>query len=210
MKYILSLKNFFFRSACLLMAVAVFCVVTLTNSPNAYAESLTLFTASTPLAAYWTAPVLAKQPDVLTQLKAEFMPQLYEILTPEQEAMFEEAISGGTSFRRTFKNLMLTPEQKREIKQVLNSVPKRDLFASLTPTQKKGLFLKKKEAFMPSSDEIIERINDKMPAGASVPEEVQTKIETGIKKRDEFMPSAETIMEKIEAGIEDVKEALDD
>ncbi len=205
MQSVSSLKVTSAKAICFLTAVVMFFIVSFTNMGAAHADSLKV-SATQP---FYLLEV-ATQPDVISQLKAEFMPQLNEILTPRQEKLFEEAVSGGTSFRKAFKNLMLTPDQKQEIKVALNSVPKKDLFASLTPTQKKELFLKKKEAFMPSSEEIIDRINTGMPAGESVSKEIQTKIETGLKKRDEFMPSAETIMEKIEAGIENVKESLGD
>ncbi len=205
MQHVLSLKSIRSKIVCLLVAAAVFCITSLTNVHQAYAGSLV---SSSMYSGYVAAAAVAKQADVLTQLKAEVLPQLYEILTPEQEALFEDAISGGITFRKAFKNLMLTPEQKRELKTVLNSVPKKDLFASLTPMQKKELFLSKKDAFMPSSEEIIERINKGMPAGESVSGEVQAKIETGIKKRDEFRPSSETIMKKVEAGLESAKESL--
>ena len=101
----------------------------------------------------------------LKQVKSEVMPKLSEILTPRQQKMFEDRISSGESFRRTFRSLMLTPDQKREIKSVINTIPRRDAFAALSPMEKKELFLKKKEVFMPSSEEIIDKIEAKSPAG---------------------------------------------
>lgn len=148
--------------------------------------------------------------DPLSRLKAEVVPGLMEVLTPRQEELFAADIANGISFRRTFRDLMLTSEQKHELKVVLNSVPERNLFASLTPVQKKELFLQKKDAFMPTSEDIVDRINAGMPPGESISEEVQTKIEAGINKRDEFMPSSESIMDKIKASVESVKESLDD
>ena len=42
---------------------------------------------------------------------------------------------------------MLTSDQKRGIKTVLSTIPKKDTFASLTPTEKKEAFLGKKGIF---------------------------------------------------------------
>ena len=201
----------------LIVAISVFWLGSLAMASGAYAGQLIpagwsvtdFFRGSTAKTDISLAGVTA-QPDPLSQLKAEVVPELIEILTPSQEMLFEEAIANGNSFRKTFKDLMLTPKQKRELKVVLSSVPKRDLFASLTPVQKKEIFLKKKDAFMPTSEEIVDRINEGMPPGESVSEEVKTKIETGIRKRDEFMPSSESIVDKIKAGVESVKESLGD
>lgn len=157
---------------------------------------------------YFAAATTAEQ-DLLKELQTDVLPQLTAILTPQQLGTFETDISGGDSFRKTFKALMLTPEQKREIKTVLSSIPQKDAFASLTPGQKKLLFLKKKEAFMPSSEEIIDKINaGKAGEGGTVSKAVQDKIEEGIKARDESMPSSKSIMDKIEAGIESFKAGL--
>lgn len=144
------------------------------------------------------------------QLKSEVMPRLSEILTPRQQEMFQESIAGGESFRKTFRSLMLTPDQKREIKSVINTIPRRDAFAALTPVEKKELFLKKKEVFMPSSEEIIDKIKAKSPEGVEVPEEIQEKIKTGVKMRDTFMPTSEEIMDKIKAGMENAEKGLEE
>lgn len=147
------------------------------------------------------------------QLKSEVIPRLSEILTPRQEEMLKESISDGESFRKTFRSLMLTPDQKQEIKSVINTIPRRDAFAALTPLEKKELFLKKKEAFMPSSEDIIDRIKAKNPEGVEVPKEIQEKIKASVKMRDTFMPTSEAIMEKVKAGMEnaetDLKEMKD-
>lgn len=189
---------------------------TLTSVSSAYAGTVTpvsdlLFKIS-PLyvTSYIATDAPPAKPDVLSQLKATVMPHLTEILTPEQLAMFETNISGGGSFRKTFKSLMLTPTQKGEIKTLLSSVTQKGALASLTPDQKKELFMKKKEAFMPFSEEIIDKINAGKADGTSVSQEVQDKIEKGIKARDTFMPSPESIMEKIESSIESVKAGIED
>jgi hypothetical protein len=151
----------------------------------------------------------ADETSAFKQLKSEVMPRLSEILTPRQQEMFKESISSGESFRKTFRSLMLTPDQKREIKSVINTVPRRDAFAALTPIEKKELFLKKKEVFMPSSEEIIDKIKAKTPEGVEIPEEIQEKIKTGVKMRDTFMPTSEEIMDKIKAGMENAEKGLD-
>ena len=206
------------KLAGLIVAIFVFLLGSLAMASGAYAgrfiptgSNITdFFRGSTTETDVATTSLASKPVDPISQLKAEVVPELIEILTPRQEALFEAEIAEGTSFRKTFKDLMLTSEQKHEIKAVLSSVPKRDLFASLTPVQKKELFLQKKEAFIPTSEEIIDRINTGMPPGETVSEEVKAKIEAGINKRDESMPSSETIMDKIKAGIENVKESLED
>lgn len=144
------------------------------------------------------------------QLKSEVIPRLSEILTPRQQEMFKASISDGESFRKTFRSLMLTPDQKREIKSVINTIPRRDAFAALTPLEKKELFLKKKEVFMPSSEDIIDKIKAKTPEGVDVPEEVQDKIKAGVEMRDKFMPTSEEIMEKVKMGMEKASKSLDD
>lgn len=144
------------------------------------------------------------------QLKSDVIPRLGEILTPRQREMFEDSISSGESFRKTFRSLMLTSDQKRQIKSVINTIPRKDAFAALTPMEKKELFLKKKEVYMPSSEEIIDKIKAKTPEGVEVPEEIQEKIKAGVDMRDTFMPSSEEIMDKIKAGMEKAGEGLDD
>jgi hypothetical protein len=146
----------------------------------------------------------------LKQLKSEVVPQLVEILTPRQREMFESNILEGESFRKTFRSLMLTPEQKREIKSVINTIPRRDAFAALSPMEKKELFLKKKEVFMPSSEEIIDKIESNIPEGVEVPEAVKDKIKTGVEMRDKYMPSSEEIMDKIKAGMEKAEASIED
>ena len=100
--------------------------------------------------------------DFMKHLQDEFLPQIENILYPEQREQFKQAIADGTSFRKAFKSLTLSPEQKAELGTLLKSLPKKDIFASLTPDQKKQLFMKKREMFMPTAEEISERISDKL------------------------------------------------
>lgn len=166
---------------------------------------------------FWVPPLhLADAPaaiskDLITQLETEILPQLESIFTPEQREQFKTSVSNGTSFRKAFKSLMLTPEQKTQLKTLLKSVSKKDAFASLTPEQKKQLFLKKKEMFMPTSAEITDKIDAKMKAkGTTLPEGVKEKIEAGMKKKDTFMPTPESISETINAGMTMLKDKLQD
>jgi len=142
-------------------------------------------------------------------LKSEVMPRLSEILTPRQQELFRDSIADGESFRKTFRSLMLTPDQKREIKSVINTIPRKDAFAALTPVEKKELFLKKKEVFMPSSEEIIEKIEAKQPEGVGVSDEIKDKIKKGVEMRDTFMPTSEEIMDKIKTGMEEAEKGLE-
>lgn len=165
------------------------------------------------LVGFWgdrPSQAIAAGPDRLTQLKRDVLPQLEAVLTPLQREVLETNISKGDSFRKTFKTLMLTPQQKHQIKDILRTVPQRNAFAALTPVEKKKLFVQKKEEFMPTSDEILERVKAaKLEKGETVSEDVQAKIEQGVKMRDTFMPSAETIMERIEQKIEAVDDSLE-
>ena len=199
-------RTLVFVMACL----AIMLGTSLTAVGEAYAGTLpAVGMAPIEMRSIALATATPAQQDLLKELQADVLPQLVEILTPQQLETFEADIYKGDSFRKTFKALMLTPEQKREIKIVLSSIPQKDAFASLTPGQKKELFLKKKEVFMPSSEEIIDKINaGKAGEGGTVSKAVQDKIEKGIKARDESMPSSKSIMDKIEAGIESFKAGM--
>lgn len=149
--------------------------------------------------------------DLMTQLESEILPKLESIFTPDQREQFKMNVANGTSFRKAFKSLMLTPAQKTELKTLLKSVPKKDALASLTPEQKKQLFLKKKEMFMPTSEAITDKINTGMKSkGVSLPEGVKEKIDAAMKKKDAFMPTAESITEKINAGMNKLKDEMKD
>ena len=112
-----------------------------------------------PLLADASTSVPAKQTteDVIEQLKTEFLPQLESILTPEQREKFQSAIvDDKTSLRKAFKEVTLTPEQKTKIAMTLKSLPKKDILKSLTPEQKKEFFMRKRDFFAPTADEIAE------------------------------------------------------
>ena len=112
-----------------------------------------------PLLADSSTSMPAKQTaeDVIEQLKTEFLPQLESILTPEQREKFQSAIvDDKTSLRKAFKEVTLTPEQKTKLAMTLKSLPKKDIFKSLTPEQKKEFFMRKRDFFAPTADEIAE------------------------------------------------------
>ena len=102
-----------------------------------------------------------QQQELLKQLETDVLPQVESILSPEQRERFKTAISDGTSFRKAFKSLSLTSEQKAELGKLFKSLPKKDIFASLTPAQKQQLFMSKKEIFIPTPAEISEKIKEK-------------------------------------------------
>jgi hypothetical protein len=82
--------------------------------------------------------------NLLTKLETEIIPQIESVLTPEQQAEFATKVAAGTSFRKAFKAVTLTPAQKTKLSAVFKAIPKKDIFATLTPAQKKQLFLKNK------------------------------------------------------------------
>ncbi len=87
--------------------------------------------------------------DPFAELKAKVVPELESILTPEQRTQLDDAIANGTSLKKAFKSIALTPEQKGKVGMMMKSVPK-DFFTSLTPEQKRELFMQKKDFFMAS------------------------------------------------------------
>ena len=132
--------------------------------------------------------VAVSKPDetttLLKQLETEILPQIESVLTPEQQSEFAAKVAAGTSFRKAFKAITLTPTQKSKLSTVFKSIPKKDIFATLTPAQKKQLFLKNKQLFIPSSEEI----GAKITAGMKM-----------AKDKSPLAPSAESIIEKINA-----------
>lgn len=127
------------------------CIMVLLNlvvAGAAQAQPLSAISFSVPNVA------LTGQNDVLEQLKKDVLPQLESILTPEQRQQFKTAVADGTSFRKAFKSLSLNPDQKAKLGTLFKSLPKKDIFTSLTPEQKKQLFMNKKELFMPTPEEI--------------------------------------------------------
>jgi len=158
---------------------------------------------------------LAGTPDnttsLLTQLESEILPKLENILFPEQREQFKTAVAEGASFRKAFKSLTLNPEQKSKIKALLKELPATDAFASLTPEQKKQLFMKKKESFMPTSEEIAEKINAgmKMKEG-SLPANISEKISEKMKGKESYIPTPEAISKKISDGMKTIQSKVEE
>ena len=94
------------------------------------------------------------QEDVIGQLKAKVLPQIQNILTPEQQEQLETAIVKGTSMRKAFKSLTLSPKQKTQLAAVFKSLPKKEIFATMTPEQKRDFFMNK--AFFKPPEEVTE------------------------------------------------------
>lgn len=97
------------------------------------------------------------QKDAMAQLKEKMLPQIQNMLTAEQEDQLETAMtSGKISMRKAFKSLSLTTAQKKQLATVFKTLPKKELFSSMTPEQKREFFMKKKELFIPTPEEIAE------------------------------------------------------
>jgi hypothetical protein len=157
-----------------------------------------------------------EQQAFMQQLENKYLPEMEDILFPEQREKFEEVMQEGYSIRKAFHEMYLTPEQKTELASVIRQFPKGQVFASLTPEQKKELFMKKKEMFIPTAEEIQEKIKAGMEAKeefapdapgsefAPTAEEIAEKIKAGFDKKKEFMPSIEEIKEKIAEQMEEL------
>jgi Spy/CpxP family protein refolding chaperone len=173
-----------------------------------------------PLALPWFQDVdlTASQQELMEQLESQYVPKIEAILFPNQRENFEKAIQEGYSLRKAFKSMALTLEQKSQLAATMKAIPKQELFAALTPEQKKEVFMKKKELFTPTPEEIMEKIQTGMKAKekfapdvpgaemAPTAEEISKKIQMGLDKKKEFMPSLEEIQEKISEKIESLTE----
>ncbi|HIK44207.1 MAG TPA: hypothetical protein IGR64_04885 [Leptolyngbyaceae cyanobacterium M65_K2018_010] len=173
-----------------------------------------------PLALPWLQDIdlTADQQELMEQLESKYVPEIEAILFPDQREKFEKAVQEGYSMRKTFKLMALTPKQKADLAATMKSIPKKELFASLTPDQKKEIFIKKKELFMPTPEEIVEKIEAGMKAKetfkpdvpgaemAPTAEEIKEKIKLGLEKKKEFMPSLDEIKAKITEKMESLSE----
>jgi hypothetical protein len=201
---------------CLAMVLCVLVVLTLAVSP-ARAKSLPF---SLPF--FDDIDLTKEQSALMEQLESKYVPEIESILFPNQREKFEQAIQDGLSLRKAFKTMALTPEQKVELAATMKTVPKGELFAALTPEQKKEVFMKKKEMFMPTPEEIAEKIKTGMQSKeafaadapvdptALTPDEVAEKVKLGLDKKKEFMPSMEEIQAKISAKMEAMTTAADE
>ena len=111
--------------------------------------------AAPSIAATTTAPAIETGVDAIEQLKTTILPQIQNILTPEQQKQLETAVvSDKGSIRKAFKSLILTPDQKTKLAAVFKSLPKKEMFTAMTPAQKRQFFMTKKEIFLPTTEEI--------------------------------------------------------
>ncbi len=82
------------------------------------------------------------------------------------------------------------------------SMPSLDDLTSMTPTEKKQFFLKKKGALIPTTEEITGKIEAGFKTkGMELPAGVKAKIDAGLKRKSSFIPSPEAIAKKIEAAM---------
>lgn len=135
------------------LLVSIFaCLIVLVNlvvAGTAQAQSVTALSRGA------TVEQTEARQEVMDKIKAQFLPELESILTPEQRDAFKTAVvDEKMSLRKAFKSMALSPDQKTKLATVFKSLPKKDFLNSLTPEQKKQFFMQKKEMFMPTADEI--------------------------------------------------------
>ena len=129
------------------------CLIVLLNLVVAHAAQAQV-TASPPSA---TVEQTKARQEVMEKIKTEFLPQLESILTPEQRDGLESAVvEEKMSLRKAFKSMALSPDQKTKLAAAFKALPTKDFLNSLTPEQKQQFFMKKKEMFIPTADEIAE------------------------------------------------------
>lgn len=153
---------------------------------------------------------------ILKQVKEEILPQFETILTPAQRDRLQtEIVDAKASLRKAFKKIALSTDQKTKLATVFKTLPKKDVFAALTPEQKKGLFSKKD--FMPTPEAISDKINAKMQMakdkGAMMPtsEAISQKINAKMKLAQEKAATKAapvSIGEKVTEAIEAIKSAV--
>lgn len=103
---------------------------------------------------------LEEEDAIYEKLKNDFFPVIVKVLTPEQRTLFKTALEEKGSIRKAFKKVPLTPRQKEQLSAAFKTISKDNILASLTPTQKIQLFIKKKELFRSSLEEIAEKISE--------------------------------------------------
>ncbi|MBW4580786.1 MAG: hypothetical protein KME42_14565 [Tildeniella nuda ZEHNDER 1965/U140] len=159
--------------ACAIMTLSLVGAVGVAQMQPAVAGLLPLLGAET-----------TASPDaILEQVKNQILPQFESILSPEQRDRLQaEIVDEKVSLRKAFKKLALSIDQKTKLAMAFKSLPKKDILATLTPEQKKGLFSKKD--FMPTPEAISDKINAKMKMA---------------KEKGAMMPTAEEISQKISA-----------
>lgn len=130
------------------------------------------------------------------KLKTDVLPQLEDLLSPEQIAAFDQALETG-NLRKAFDAADLTMEQKDQVSALVKSLPKGSLSALAADkqefflSQKEGAF--DKEQFMPDFKAIQEKKKAFMPDF----EAIQAK-------KKAFMPDFEAIQAKKKAFMPDI------
>lgn len=189
------LKRFFTVVFCTLI------VLTLAVSP----VSAKPFSFSLP---FFDDNFTAEQTALIEDLRSKYVPEIENILFPEQRETFRQSIQEGYSLRKAFRRIALTLEQKGELASMMKTIPMGELFAALTPEQKKEVFMNKKDMFIPTPEDIAEKIKMGMESKSTYapedadsvsasPEEIAEKIKLGFDKKKEFMPSMEDIKAEI-------------
>ncbi|PSB24466.1 hypothetical protein [Stenomitos frigidus] len=146
---------------------------------------------------------------LLEQMRSQLLPQFESILSSEQRDRLQaEIVDAKASLRKAFKKIALSTDQKTKLASVFKSLPKKDIFASLTPEQKKGLF-SKKEMFMPTPEAISDKINAKMqmakdngammPTSAEISQKISAKMQLAKDKAAAKMAPAPTVEKATEA-----------
>ncbi|MBF2003600.1 MAG: hypothetical protein IGS38_23120 [Synechococcales cyanobacterium M58_A2018_015] len=177
-----------------LMVVAICLLMLINLAVTSVAQAQSLVAIDIP-----GLELTSQQQDFLNQLETKILPQLENILTPEQKQQLQAALSeGGLNLRKIVQSLSLTPDQKDQLSAVFKSLPKDDLFADLTPEQKRQFFLQKKQYFMPTAEEISERISTKMKLKEDM-----------MGTKNGFAPTAEEIGERISAKMKLFKSKLE-
>lgn len=131
------------------------------------------------------------------KLKTDVLPQLEDLLSPEQIAAFDQALETG-NLRKAFDAADLTMEQKDQVSALVKSLPKGSLSALAADkqefflSQKEGAF--DKEQFMPDFKAIQEKKKAFMPDF----EAIQAK-------KKAFMPDFEAIQAKKKAFMPDLE-----
>ena len=144
---------------------------------------------------------------LLEQMRSQLLPQFERILSPEQRDRLQaEMVESKASLRKAFKKIALSSDQKTKLAMVFKDLPKKDVFASLTPEQKRELF-GKKEMFKPTPEAVSEKINAKlnmakdkgamMPTSEAIGEKISAKM--NMAKSKAAVPTPAEIVEKITA-----------
>jgi Spy/CpxP family protein refolding chaperone len=194
---------------------SLFLILNMVMIPTAQAQPLAVKFS---LPGFSQLQLTPEQKTMLMELEDELIPQFESILTSEQRDQFIESVSDGKSFRKAFKSLTLSPTQKSQLASLFKALPQQEIFAALTPEQKKDFFMKKKEMFMPTTEEIQAKIDAGLKKKeafspetsefAPSTEEIKERINAGLKQKEAFKPSLEEIQEKIAEKMAAMKEAV--